>query len=98
MRRVRRANIAQRSRDLFERFGEDIIAQMVAASFTPRVRDLQDMYNDDAMLRHAAMWLTERGDEKVLHEQRVEFVEWAILLFVVAGVILDIILVCRGGK
>src|SRR5262249_12501689 len=95
-RRVRRANIRNASRDVFERFGEGIIADMVSASHSPRAPDLIAMYNDEQMIREATDWLTERGDLKVLHEQRLEFVEWAILVFVVSGVILDCVLVFQG--
>jgi hypothetical protein len=37
-----------------------------------------------------------RGHEKVLHEERLEFVEWSILIFLVAGVILDCVIVYQG--
>ena len=41
-------------------------------------------------------WLTERGDLRELHEQRLETAEWAILIFVIAGVVLDLLLVSHG--
>ena len=47
------------------------------------------MYNKPETLRHATEWLTERGDSREQHEQRVETVEWAILIFVILGVIAD---------
>jgi hypothetical protein len=40
--------------------------------------------------------LTERGDLNERRENRQETVEWAILLFVVLGVVLDLALVVIG--
>jgi hypothetical protein len=95
-RKVRQADIRKSSRDIFERFGEEIIADIVSASHAPRAPDLIAMYTDEQMIKEAAAWLTERGDEKVLHEQRIEFVEWAILVFVIVGVLLDLLLLFHG--
>jgi hypothetical protein len=36
MREVRKAEIPQTSRDLFERYGEEIIANIVCGGFNPR--------------------------------------------------------------
>ena len=91
-RKVREADIRKSSRDIFERFGEGIVADIVSASHAPRAPDLIAMYTNEQMINAAAAWLTERGDEKVLHEQRIEFVEWAILVFVIVGVFLDLLL------
>jgi hypothetical protein len=35
-RKVRRADISPQSRDLFERFGEGVIAQVMCGAFNPR--------------------------------------------------------------
>ena len=45
---------------------------------------------------HTLAWLTERRDIHERREDRLETVEWAILVWVVLGVIADIILVIRG--
>jgi hypothetical protein len=95
-RKVRKAIIRQISRDLFERFGEGIIAEMVSASHSPRAPELIKMYSDELMIKEASQWLTEQGDEKVLHQQRLEFVEWAILAWLIVGVIFDGVLVYQG--
>jgi hypothetical protein len=39
------------------------------------------------MLKDAADWLTERGDSQEQREQRMEAVEWAVLIFVVGVVV-----------
>jgi hypothetical protein len=36
-------------------------------------------------------WLQERRDIATRHEDRLETVEWAILIFVTVGVILDVV-------
>ncbi len=41
----------------------------------------------------AAAWLTERADLREQREDRIEIVEWAVLLFVAVGVVADILLV-----
>jgi len=96
-RKVRYASIPKDARDIFERFGEAIIGSVVTGGMAQRHGDLQKIYTDqNAMLSHATAWLTERADLRELHEQRLETAEWAILIFVVAGVILDCILVAQG--
>ena len=42
---------------------------------------------------HAIAWLTERGDLQEQRKQRLETLEWGILIFVIVGVILDALLV-----
>jgi hypothetical protein len=41
-------------------------------------------------------WLQERRDLAQRHADRLETVEWAILMFVVVGVIVDLILLAHG--
>lgn len=43
----------------------------------------------------ATAWLTERADLRERREDRIEMVEWAVLIFVVLGVIVDIALLFR---
>jgi hypothetical protein len=96
MRKVRKSAIPQTSRDIFERYGEEIIASIVCGGFNPRATELRNVYQNDRMINEAIEWLTERGDAKVLHEQRLEFVEWSILIFVIVSVILDGLIVWSG--
>lgn len=92
-RKVRKAQIPKSDRDTFERFGESVIGGILAGGFNPRAAELQSIYADVKMQEHARDWLTERGDSHERREQRLEAVEWAILLFVILGVILDVLLV-----
>jgi hypothetical protein len=83
-RKVRRANIAQEERDKFERYGETVVAMGIAMH-------LDKMPGLEPLV--AAAWLTERADLAERREDRLETVEWAVLIFVVVGVIADIFLV-----
>jgi hypothetical protein len=81
-RKVRYATIPKEARDIFERYGEFIISSVVTGGMAQRHGDLQKIYTDQhKMLAHAMAWLTERGDIREQREQRLETVEWAILIF-----------------
>ncbi len=95
-RKVRYATIPQASRDIFERFGDSIIASVVTGFAGQRVDELNSICENPKRREEATAWLTERGDLRELHEQRLETAEWAILIFVVVGVVLDLILVCHA--
>jgi hypothetical protein len=89
-RKVRKADIPQAHRDVFERYGESVMQMMIAANFAPRAKELSEMYSDQAMIENAGKWLTERADKNAKHEWRIEIVEWAILIFVIVGVAVDL--------
>ncbi len=91
-RKIREADIPQDQRDTFERFGQEIIASILTGGFTPRHVDLQMLYNDIPMLKNAAKWLTEQGDRREQREQRLETVEWSILILIVVSVFLGILI------
>jgi hypothetical protein len=96
-RKVRYATIPKEARDIFERFGDSVIGSVVTNGMGQRHGDLHKIYTDtDHMLTHATAWLTERADLRELHEQRLETAEWAILVFVIVGVVLDLLLVSHG--
>jgi hypothetical protein len=95
-RKVRYATIPKESRDIFERFGESTIGNVVTGFAGQRVAELDLICTDPNRRTEATAWLTERGDLRELHEQRLETVEWAILIFVMAGVILDVARLCMG--
>jgi hypothetical protein len=95
-RKVRYATIPKESRDIFERFGESIIGNVVTGFAGQRVAELDLICTNQKMREEATAWLTERGDLRELHEQRLETVEWAILIFVMAGVILDLVRLYMG--
>jgi len=88
---VRRADIPKESRDLFERFGEAIVGSVIAGGLTPREVELQKIYTGhDNILAHATAWLTERGDVKEQREQRLETLEWAILILTVVATLIGL--------
>jgi hypothetical protein len=86
------ANIPQSDRDLFERYGETVVALILAGTFSRRSAELKPLFDDQVVMDHARDWLRERSSIRELREARLETAEWAILLFVVLGVILDILL------
>lgn len=92
-RKVRKAHIPREVRDIFERFGDMVIISVITSGMGQRIDELEAIYNNKNGLReHATAWLTERGDLRERHEQRLETVEWAILLFVIVGVAVDLLL------
>jgi hypothetical protein len=89
LRSIRRADIPPELRTEFERYGEILIAmglsQPQAASYSGPFFALISSHGNEA-----AAWLTERRDLDERRENRLELVGWAILLFVVIGVLADI--------
>lgn len=94
-RKVRVANISREDRDLFERFGEAVVGTVVAGGFNPRHEELQKVYTDPTVLANAAAWLTERGDLREQREQRLETVEWAVLVLTVLATLVALHLIGR---
>jgi hypothetical protein len=89
-REIRKAGISKNDRDIFERYGEFVIGNVLAGGLQPPVGELQKLYRDmGPKHKDAADWLTERGDSKEQQEQRMETVEWAVLIFVLAGVVVE---------
>jgi ferric-dicitrate binding protein FerR (iron transport regulator) len=94
LRKVRRANISKDLRTRFERFGEDVLAHALAVgSILTQGRELLNLI--EGHREEVMEWLTERRDNHERREQRLETAEWAILIWVVVGVIADIIIVMR---
>ena len=88
--KVRSANIDKDKRDEFGQRGEFIIAMILTGGLSPRAEKLQRFYNDLDIQKDALAWLTERYDSRERHERRLETVEWAILIFVFLGVIVEV--------
>jgi hypothetical protein len=89
-RSVRTADIPKDHRDLFERYGETVIQLTITSGHNPASTDLVPVYNDYHHARsHAEAWLSEMGDRRANKEWRLEFVDWAILIFVIVGVFAD---------
>jgi hypothetical protein len=85
--KVRRANIPDTIRVILEGYGEIMIATVLA---TRRYQDYGDLKQ---YWPEAVLWLRERQDIHARREDRLETVEWAILIFVVVGVIADVVIV-----
>jgi hypothetical protein len=87
--RKRRANISQNVREQLELYGEDVLAHAIGAGALsdkgPELNKLLLIEKRKEILE----WLRERRDGAEMHEHRVEIVEWAILIFVVLGVIVE---------
>jgi hypothetical protein len=71
--RIRRADIPENERDIFDRYGEAVISTIVAGGFIPDAQDLRNLFSGPVVPsqetnEHARDWLTERGD---LNERRV---------------------------
>lgn len=82
-----------------ERYGETVIALMITSGYGPRSEVLRGIYYDPIKLKNAEGWLTERSDSNERREERLETLEWAILLFVFLGVVADFVLVApRVGQ
>jgi hypothetical protein len=94
-RKIREADILGNERDTFERYGEAVIGSVLAGGLTPRAPELRAIYHTEQTMKPAIDWLTERGDSHEQREQRLESVEWAILVFVFLGVILDFLMLRR---
>lgn len=95
-RKVRGANISQTDRDRFERYGETVVALLLASELTERPEtafkiSFAGMYEQVIVdVRAATAWLTERADLHERREQRLEAVEWAIVIFVFIEVLLSV--------
>jgi beta-lactamase regulating signal transducer with metallopeptidase domain len=87
-RKVRRAEISDKLRTDFERYGETMIALALA---NPAIADYSGSFFAQIKNEHKAAldWLTERRDIHERREDRLETVEIAILIFVVLGVIVE---------
>jgi hypothetical protein len=89
--KVRRVDIAPELEERFEFYGETLLT--LASVTEPNSNALGvELAGLSRMKRQEmAAWLQERRDIAAQHEDRLETVEWAILIFVVAGVVLDVV-------
>jgi len=55
-------DLSENERDTCERYGEQVIATMLAGGFRPDFDDLRSIYRDQRSRQHARDWLTERAD------------------------------------
>lgn len=80
---MRVANIPAAIRDELERSGETVVAHALAVPMDVPNSPLHKFRHEERPAAEA--WLTERRDIAERKEQRVEAVEWAVLIFVVLG-------------
>ena len=92
--KVRKVEIPNDLRDRFELFGKDVMAHAVGAGeHSSKGVEL------DGLLRQKRAevleWLRQKRDEDAPSSDRSETVEWAILFFVVIGVLADLAIVAH---
>jgi hypothetical protein len=87
--KVRKANIPDDIRAMFQGYGETMITLVLATRKHEDYGDLSKHWPE------AALWLRERQDIHARREDRLETVEWAILIFVIVGVLADIAIVAH---
>jgi hypothetical protein len=92
--KVRKANIAPHIRAMFEVHGETMVTMVLAVRPEERLGDM----TIDKHLGDALAWLRERHDVHARKEDRLETVEWAILIFVIVGVLADIAIVAHESS
>jgi hypothetical protein len=93
-RKIHHANIPDELRTQFELFGEDVLAHAIGAGeHSSKGAELNELLRQkrDEILE----WLREKRSEAARHDDRVETVEWAILIFVVIGVVADLAIVAH---
>src|SRR5262249_44276348 len=93
--KVGRANIPPDIRSRFELYGETLMGLAIASGDAIRIG--QEVANLGQNHRNQIVeWLRERRDIQARHEDRLETVEWAILIFVIVGVIVDLWMLFHG--
>jgi hypothetical protein len=97
LRKVRRADISKGDRDLFERYGESVIARVVSSINSPQEELARIVTNPGA--RDAARdWLTERGDEDEWRSQRDFLLEIAIIVLIGIEIALGVVGLIEGNQ
>jgi hypothetical protein len=87
---VKQAKIDEKQREIFESYGENVIALIVAGGFNPVVGDLYPLYSNAQIKQDARNWLAEQGAKRERREDRLETLETAILLLVAAELVINI--------
>jgi hypothetical protein len=89
------AEIPPELRIEFERYGETLMALAIESGDATRIGETLAKLGQEKR-EQIVDWLWERRDIEAEHQDRLETVEWAILIFVVAAVILDLVRLCLG--
>jgi hypothetical protein len=93
-RKVRRANIPAELRERFELYGETLMALAIESGDAIRIGvELAGL--GQTKRSEIVEWLRERRDIAEHHQDRLETVEWAILIAVVIGVAADLAIVAH---
>jgi|ERR1700720_3849051 hypothetical protein len=87
--KIRWADIPDTVRAMFEGYDETMIATVLAT------RQHQDYGDLSTYWPQAMLWLRERQDIHARREDRLETVEWAILIFLIVGVAADLAIVAH---
>ena len=83
------ATIPTDLRKQFERYGETLMALAIESGDATRIgTNLARL--GQGQREQIVDWLKERRDIEAEHQDRLETVEWAILIFLVVGVIADL--------
>jgi hypothetical protein len=87
--RIRRAKIDPKLREQFELYGEQVMALALGvplSGFKPSPpQTLVGSHPEEVK-----QWLQEKRDEEEYHKSRLEICEWAILIFLIVSVILEL--------
>jgi hypothetical protein len=95
--RVRRADIHLETRGHFERYGKEVIALALGlGSMSPGGGGTHALQTVFGRQLEASLWLQEKRDEEEWDKTRNELVEWAVLIFVVLGVVVESIMLAKG--
>jgi hypothetical protein len=87
--KIRRADIPVDVRDAFEQTGAFAMSAELWANYPPAKTILRDNYTDAKIKEYGHAWMRERNDRDERHADRVETLEWAILVFVILGVVVE---------
>lgn len=91
---IRKAKIAASEREMFERYGEAVIAQVVAQIASPLQADLSEILGSKEKRVAARDWLTERGDVAEWRARR----DFALELLIILLIGLEIVLALWEGN
>jgi hypothetical protein len=87
--KIRRADIAPELRERFEFYGERLVTLAIESGGSDRIgSELADLGRHKRT--EIVAWLQERRDLTAQQEDRQETVEWALLVFVVVSVVLEV--------
>jgi hypothetical protein len=92
--RIRRAEIPLELRERFELFGETLLAFAIMSG-DANAMGLELAGLGQMKRQEIVDWLRERRDVGARDEDRLETLEWAILIFVVIGVVADLAIVAH---